>query len=74
MGHTHTPSLRFAQGPPYLGDELKESVGIEGPNGESNEEEEKTLVTGFLHEGNHASPQEGAEGNNGDTEKSITPH
>lgn len=53
----HTYSLRIVHGPPYLGDELKDSVGIEGPNGESNEEEEKTLVTGFLHEGNHAGPQ-----------------
>lgn len=59
---------------PYLGDELEEGVGGEGANRQSYEVEQQPLVKGLLHEGHHAGPREGAEGNDGHAEETIPPH
>lgn len=59
---------------PYLGDELEEGVGVEGSNRQSYEVEQQPLVKCLLHEGHHAGPHEGAEGDDGHTEETISPH
>lgn len=59
---------------PYLGDELEEGVGVEGANRQSYEVEQQPLVKGLLHEGHHAGPHEGAEGDDGHAEETISPH
>lgn len=61
-------------GLPYLGDELEEGVGVEGSNRQSYEVEQQPLVKDLLHEGHHAGPHEGAEGDDGDTEETVSPH
>lgn len=61
-------------GLPYLGDELEEGVGVEGANRQSYEVEQQPLVKGLLHEGHHAGPHEGAEGDDGHAEETISPH
>lgn len=57
----------------YLRNELEEGVGVEGANGQGYEVEEQALVKGLLHERHHASPDQGAEGNDGHTEETVTP-
>lgn len=66
----------WGEGPglPYLRNELEEGVGVEGSNRQSYEVEQQPLVKGLLHEGHHAGPQEGAEGDDGHTEETISPH
>lgn len=59
---------------PYLRDELEEGVGVEGANRQSYEVEQQPLVKGLLHEGYHTGPHEGAEGDDGHTEETISPH
>lgn len=59
---------------PYLRDELEEGVGVEGANRQSYEVEQQPLVKGLLHEGYHTGPHEGAEGDDGHAEKTISPH
>lgn len=61
-------------GLPYLGDELEEGVGVEGANRQSYEVEQQPLVKGLLQEGHHAGPHEGAEGDDGHAEETISPH
>lgn len=61
-------------GLPYLRDELEEGIGVEGSNRQSYEVEQQPLVKGLLHEGHHAGPHEGAEGDDGHTEQTVSPH
>ena len=61
-------------GSPYLRDELEEGVGVEGSNRQSYEVEQQPLVKSLLHEGHHAGPHEGAEGDDGHAEETVPPH
>lgn len=61
-------------GLPYLGDELEKGIGVESSNRQSYEVEQQPLVKSLLHEGYHAGPHEGAEGNDGHTEETVPPH
>lgn len=59
---------------PYLGDELEEGVGVEGSNRQGYEVEQQPLVKSLLHEGHHAGPHEGAEGDDGNAEDTVPPY
>lgn len=73
----HPPGggVLLCKGPslPYLGDELEEGVGVEGSNRQSYEVEQQPLVKSLLHEGHHAGPHQGAEGDDGHTEETVPP-
>lgn len=69
--HTHTRQARRPS--PYLGDELEEGIGVESSNRQSYEVEEQPLVKGLLHEGHHAGSHQGAEGDDGHAEETVTP-
>lgn len=58
----------------YLRDELEEGVGVEGSNRQGYEVEQQPLVKSLLHEGHHAGPHEGAEGDDGNAEETVPPY
>ena len=58
----------------YLWDELEEGVGVEGSNRQGYEVEQEPLVKSLLHEGHHAGPHEGAEGDDGNAEETVPPY
>lgn len=58
----------------YLRDELEEGVGVERSNRQGYEVEQQPLVKSLLHEGHHAGPHEGAEGDDGNAEETVPPY